>query len=147
MTTPTVNDYIIRVRAIMATVNGIGTDVSDGVDLATAPGFEVYAGEAQHQHQGNRSRNVSQTITTRVYYVDLTNSDLSKEPPIASAANTVQAVIESYVDVLFAHINLALNDGGLARTGDVRTRMGLMPYNGRTYFGFDLDLELFFTRR
>lgn len=145
MTTPTGSDYVTRARAILATIGGIGTDVTAGADLTSTPGYEVFLKSGSHQYRGRHSRAVARVLSMRVYYT-LVDGDMSKEAPIRTARAAVEAAIESYVDTVFDHINLSLNDGGLALTGDAADSLGLMPYNGRVYYGFDIDLDITYQR-
>lgn len=149
MTTPTVGDYITRVRAIIAAVPGVGTDVTDGAVMTAVPGFEVYAKGAQHRREGRAGRHVvTRPLSLRVYYVFLDTNDLSKEPPISGARGTVQSAIDTYADALYRSVSLSNGaDAGVALVGETMTdSMGLMTYNNRVYFGFDLDFEITYNR-
>lgn len=145
MPTPTGSDYVTRARAILATVSGIGTDVTTGVDLTTAPGYEVFLKSGSHMYQGRHNRRIQRVLSIRVYHT-LVDGDMSKEAPIRTARTAAETALETYVDTIFDHINLSLNDGGLAITGDAADSLGLMPYNGRVYYGFDIDLDITYQR-
>lgn len=145
MTALTADDYVTRVRAILATLSGIGTDVTAGADLAITPGYEVFVKGGEHTPGASRRRTVARVVSVRIYHT-LVDADLTKEAPIRSARAAAQAALETFVDTLFAHINLSLNDGGLAVTGAASDSLGLMPYNGHVYYGFDIDLTISYYR-
>lgn len=145
MTTPTAETYATRARAILATISGIGTDVTAGADLATTPGYEVYLKGGRHERSGgNKRRAVSRVLSIRVYHTLV--EDASKEAALRIARSAVQDDIEDFVDTVFSHVNLGLNDGGIVTTGDADDSLGLMPYGSRVYYGFDIDLTIFYNR-
>lgn len=145
MTTPTGSTYVNRLRAILATMDGIGTDVSDGTDLEHTPGYEVFLKGARHLHgQGSKQRDIERTLSLRVYHTQV--ADASKEEAIRAARSAVQDVIEEYVDTVFSHVNLSLDDAGIVVTGDAEDSIGLMPYGSHVYFGFDIDLTISYRR-
>ncbi len=146
MTTPTANDYVVRVQAILATVSGIGTDLTGGADLVTPPGYEVFLKSGSHERtSGSKRRTVTRTLSIRVYHTRV--EDVVKEAPLRLARTAVQTAIEGYVDTVFSHINLGLNDAGIVQTGDATDSLGLMPYGGaNVYYGFDIDLTIFYNR-
>lgn len=146
MTTPTADTYATRLRAILATIAGIGTDVTDGDDLEVTPGYEVYLKSARHERtSGAKRRSVSRTLSVRVYYSIVENA--ANEAQLRAARTAVQAVIEAYVDTVFSHINLSLdNSAGIVTTGDAEDSIGLMPYNSHVYYGFDIDLSISYLR-
>lgn len=137
--------YVTRMRAILATITGIGTDVSDGVDLQDTPGYEVFLKSGQHQRSGgNKRRDVARTLSVRVYYTRL--EDASKEEALRIARAAVQDEIEAWVDHIFDHVNLSLDDGGVVTTGDAEDSFGILPYGSNSYFGFDIDLTISYRR-
>lgn len=145
MTTPTGNTYVDRLRAILATVARIGTDVSDGVDLAETPGYEVFLKSARHERtSGSRQRQITRPLSVRVYYTIVENA--SNEEQLRTARAAVQEVIEDFVDEVFSHVNLSLDDTGIVITGDAEDSMGLMPYGSHVYYGFDIDLTISYLR-
>lgn len=147
MTTLTADDYVNRVRAIVATFSGVGTDVTNGGDMTATPGYEAFIKTGvHHRTAGNRRRTVTRVLSLRVYYVYLDNFDFSKEPPLSNARGTVQAIVDSFVDQLYQHVNLSLGDSGIAQMEDVTDSFGIMAYNNRTYFGFDLDFPISYQR-
>lgn len=145
MTALTAEAYVDRLRAILATVDGIGTDVTDGDDLRETPGYEVYLKSARHEVSGGRKRRqITRTISVRVYYAIV--EDASKEAAIRAARAEVQENIETYVDTIFSHVNLSLDDAGIVTTGDAEDSIGLMPYGSHVYYGFDIDLTISYLR-
>lgn len=144
MTTPTGNTYVDRLRDILATIPRIGTDVSDGKDLRATPGYEVFLKGARHERSsGAKRRQVARVLSVRVYYVLV---DATKEDALRIARAQVQDVIEDYVDTIYDHVNLALNDAGIVRVGNADDSIGILPYGSNTYFGFDIDLTINYPR-
>lgn len=134
------NDYVARGQAIAATISGIGTDVTSGADLATPPGYEVFMKSGTHQREsGSRKRVVTTTLSFRFYH---TLTDATKESSLRTARTAAQGASMGYVDALFAAVNL----NGLATTGDAQVSYGLMPYGTNVYYGFDIDLTIFYNR-
>lgn len=145
MTTPTGNTYVTRLRAILATITGIGTDVTDGADMAYTPGYEVFLKSGRHERSsGSKRREVQRPLSVRVYHTIV--KDATKEAELYAARAAVQEVIESYVDTIFNHVNLSLDDNGIVVTGDAEDSIGLMPYGSHVYYGFDIDLAITYLR-
>ncbi len=137
--------YVTRMRDILATIDGIGTDVSDGVDLQETPGYEVFLKSGQHQHNiGSKRRDITRTLSVRVYYTRV--EDPSKEEALRIARAAVQDEIEAWVDHIFEHVNLSLDDAGVVITGDAEDSFGILPYGTNAYFGFDIDLTINYRR-
>lgn len=145
MTTPTGNTYVTRLRAILATIPRIGTDVTDGADMQRTPGYEVFLKSGRHLHgEGSKRRDVERTLSVRVYHTLV--EDASKEAALRTARAAVQEVLEDYVDMIFSHVNLSLDDKGIVVTGDAEDSIGLMPYGTHSYYGFDIDLSISYRR-
>jgi hypothetical protein len=148
MTTPITdpNTYVARARAILATIAGIGTDVTTGIDIVALPAYEVYLKGAQQERQtpGSKKRVVTRVLSMRIYYALV--EDASNEQNIRTARNATQSAIETYVDKIFNSGNLNLNDAGVVTTGDAEDSIGMMPFGTHVYFGFDIDLTIFYNR-
>lgn len=145
MTTPTGTTYVTRARAILATISGVGTDVTAGADLVTTPGYEVFLKSARHERiSGAKRRMVTRTLSIRVYHTRV--EDASKEAALRVARAALEDDIEDFVDAVFNHVNLGLNDGGVVTTGDADDSIGLMPYGSNVYYGFDIDLTITYNR-
>lgn len=145
MTTLTGTTYVTRARAILATISGVGTDVTAGADLVTTPGYEVFLKSARHERSsGAKRRMVTRTLSIRVYHTRV--EDASKEAALRVARAALEDDIEDFVDAVFNHVNLGLNDGGVVTTGDADDSIGLMPYGSNVYYGFDIDLTITYNR-
>lgn len=136
--------YVTRLRDILATMTGIGTDVSDGVDLQETPGYEVFLKSGQHQRSSSKLRDITRVLSVRVYYTRL--EDPSKEEALRIARAAVQDDIEAWVDHIFDHVNLSLDDSGVVITGDAEDSFGILPYGTNSYYGFDIDLTISYRR-
>lgn len=143
--TLTANDYVTRLRAILATIPRIGTDVTDGADLANTPGYEVFLKSGRHERTGgNKRRQVTRPLSVRVYFRIV--EDASNEAALRIARKAVEEAVDDYVEEIFSHVNLSLNDAGIVTTGDAEDGIGMMPYGSHVYYGFDIDLSISYSR-
>lgn len=142
MSSPTILEQNNRIRAIMATFPGIGTDLSEGAVLVALPAFVVAPNGATRQPHSPTRRRV-----TRQFEIIGVVSEMTK---ITSLANRLavyadaEAVLEAWVSWLTKHPKLMLNDGGLVvSVGDISDGgFGPWTYQEKDYSAFRLQVPV-----
>lgn len=145
-----ITDQVDRVRVIMATYSGIGTDVSEGADIvdASKPAFEVYWRSGTRQNVQRRQSIVTRPLVVRVYAVqcDDMNDDLKSRVAIRAAS----AYVDPMADFLRNHplLMLAGTDAGYVADMSAINDVGPFPlvYKSQQYAGFELEFTIVTTR-
>lgn len=140
-------DYEARVRAILATYSGIGTDVSAGAAIANLPAYEATCTTATGRRRRSGKRNVV-TREMRVWVYVSEMGDAADEANARTQLAAAKALIDPIADFLTAHTNLKLSDAGItAEIGDIEDNgAGELVYNKVRYAGFYLLFTFTYAR-
>lgn len=119
MAAATVKEQNDRIRAIMAAYSGIGTDASEGADIAALPAFIVNP-LGTTQRQQNATRRWLVTREFEVIGLIALMSDASKYANRYDAYESAEGVLEAWIAWIDAHPRLSLNSVPLVvGTGDI----------------------------
>lgn len=145
-------DYEQRVRDILATYPGIGTDVSEGDDIRVLPAYEATCttGRASRIRSGRRFI-VTRTVSVWVYVCELRDS--ANEQFIRQDLTAAKALIDPVADFLGDHPLLGLSIAVIQRaalvsaiTSPSDNGAGLLSYNKKAYAGFGLTFDITYGR-
>lgn len=120
MAAPTVKEQNDRIRAIMAAYPGIGTDASEGADIAALPAFIVNP-LGTTQRQQNAAKRWLVTREFEVIGLIALMSDASKFASRYDAYESAESVLEAWIAWVDAHPRLSLNNAplGIVGTGEI----------------------------
>ena len=141
MAAVTIADLRTRVRAIVATHSGIGTDVTTGIALAAVPAYEVTSGGATRVLSGRRAV-VTRTLRIWVYALEIV--DVTNEAEVRSAFVTAEALIDPIADLLAENPTLkdATTTLVTGLTAPTDNGVGLLHYEQKIYAGFEIEFTV-----
>jgi hypothetical protein len=141
MAAPTVKAQNDRIRAILATFSGMGTDCSEGGALEDLPAFIVNPLGTTSRVK-NAAKRYLVTREFEVIGLIARIEDINKLASRAAAYEDAEAVLEAWMEWIDRHPRLALNDGGLVVDTGELLDSGFGPYtypadgNGKDYSAF-----------